>query len=238
MTRRSQWILCVRLGAALVTATMMAPVHSADMTPADLPMYGGLDRQADPILRGADEALIEGTTREFGSRRAASERFADQGFRYYFANDLTKAMWRFNQSWLLDPDNPSAFYGFMSVLNDRGEFCEARRMVERSFELGLKRGPDELADAGRVHAVCAAQDAKLDDSLKSAYAKKSSEYYTQALKLQPGSHYVYGSWATASYWLGDYATAWKYVKLERKYGGTPGKQFLKMLRKKMKEPKG
>ena len=49
-----------------------------------------------------------------------------------------------------------------------------------------------------------------------SYVKRSSEYYTEALQLQPGSPYVYGSWVSASYWLEDYATAWRYVKLRGK----------------------
>lgn len=217
---------------------VVSAIASAGQLPPDqLPMYGGLDRQADPMLKGADDALIEGTTREFGSRREASERFVNQGFNFYFQDDLASAMRRFNQGWLLDAENPSVYYGFMAVLNDREEFCEARRMGERAFELGLMGKAEELADAGRVHVLCAVQDKTLDDTTKSAYVKKSSEYYTRALQLQPDSAYVYGSWATASYWLGDYATAWRYVKLERKSGGKTGKQFLKMLKAKMPEPK-
>jgi tetratricopeptide (TPR) repeat protein len=222
---------------AIFIANLAIADSPAAIPPDLIPMYGGLDRQADPILKGADDALIEGTTREFGSRRAASERFVAQGFRYYFVDDLAMAMRRFNQAWLLDPEYADVYYGFQAVLNDRQEFCEARKMGERAFELGLERKPEVLADAGRVHALCANQDASLDDATKSAYIKKSSEYYTQALLLQPKSSYVYGSWATASYWLGDYATAWRYVKLEKQYGGKTGKQFLKMLKAKMPEPK-
>jgi Tfp pilus assembly protein PilF len=171
------------------------------------------------------------------SREVASQRFVDQGFRFYFQDDLSTAMRRFNQGWLLNPNNPDVYYGFMAVLNDREEFCRAREMVERAFELGLRRKPGELADAGRVYAICAIQDKTLSGETKSAYAKKSSEYYTEALKLQPNSAYVFGSWATASYWLGDYSAAWEYVKLERQNGGKPGKKFLKMLKEKMREPK-
>jgi tetratricopeptide (TPR) repeat protein len=228
--------------ACLVVAmlTMESPQvlsEGAVGDPSQLPMYGGLDRNADPILKGADEALIDGTTKEFGSRAIASQRFVDQGFRFYFQNDLQTAMRRFNQGWLLNPNNPDVYYGFMAVLNDRQEFCAAREMAEKAFELGLRRKPEELADAGRVYAICAVQEKSLSDEIKAAYARKSSQYYTEALQLQPNSSYVYGSWATASYWLGDYVTAWKYVKLERQNGGKPGKKFLKMLKHKMREPK-
>lgn len=221
----------------LVLVVASIGTWAGELDPGEIPMYGGLDRRADPVLRGADQALIEGTAKEFGSRRAASERFVDQGFRFYFQDDLSTAMRRFNQGWLLDPENPSVYYGFMAVLNDREQFCAAREMVERAFELGLPKKAEELSDAGRVHALCAVQDENLDDDTKSGFVKKSSEYYTQALQLQPNSAYVCGSWATASFWLGDYATAWRYVKLERKYGGKPGKQFVKMLKEKMPEPK-
>ena len=221
----------------LVVIAAGIKASAGELDPGEIPMYGGLDRQADPMLKGTDEALIESTTKEFGSRRAASERFVDQGFRFYFRDDLSTAMRRFNQGWLLDPENPSVYYGFMAVLNDREQFCAAREMIERAFELGLQKKPEELSDAGRVHALCAVQEKTLSDDTKTTFIKKSSEYYTEALQLQPNSAYVYGSWATASFWLGDYATAWRYVKLERKHGGKPGKQFLKMLKARMPEPK-
>lgn len=223
---------------ALIAFVTGAANVLAQTTPPDLlPMYGGLDRQADPMLKGADDALIEGTTREFGSRRVASERFVDQGFRFYFANDLATAMRRFNQGWLLDPENPGVYEGFMAVLNDREQFCEAREMSIRAFERGTKQGPEELSDAGRVYTLCAVSNASLADETKAEYIQQASEFYTRALQLEPNSAYVYGSWATAKYWTGDYAAAWQYVKLEKKHGGKPGKQFLKMLKAKMPEPK-
>lgn len=222
---------------ALLFLSSAVGSQNKGLDPGEIPMYGGLDRQADPVLKGADEALVEGTTKEFGSREVASQRFVDQGFRYYFQDDISMAMRRFNQGWLLNPNNPDVYYGFMAVLNDREEFCEARKFVEKAFELGLRRKPEELADAGRVHAVCAVQDSSLSDETKTAYVKRSSEYYTEALQLKPNSPYVYGSWASASYWLGDYATAWRYVKLERQYGGETPKKFLKMLKSKMREPR-
>lgn len=233
MYHRSVIVLVALLGL-LSTGALAQPRH---LDPGEIPMYGGLDRQADPILKGADDALIEGTTKEFGTREVASQKFVDQGFRYYFQDDLSTAMRRFNQAWLLNPENPDAFYGFVAVLSDREEFCEARELIEKAFELGLRRKAEELADAGRVYALCAVQNKALSDENRAAYVKRSSEYYTEALQVQPGSAYVYGSWASASYWLGDYANAWRYVKLQRQSGGEPPKKFLKMLKAKMREPR-
>src|SRR5688572_234101 len=71
-----------------------------------LPMYGGHDRRSNPQLKAADDALINAATKEYGSRAAASERFAAQAFRYYFRDDLAAAMKLFNQAWVLNPDNP------------------------------------------------------------------------------------------------------------------------------------
>ncbi len=230
-----QTLPVLSLAASLLLLAIAVTAHAQD--PSLIPMYGGLDRQADPVLKGADDALIEGTTKEFGSRQAASRRFTDQGFQYYFRDDLQTAMRRFNQGWLLDPNNPDVFYGFMAILNDQGSYCESLRMGERAFELGLKRDVYTLADAGRVHALCAMLDKAIDDNIKSAYIKRSSEYFTEALKSQEDDQYVYGHWASASYALGDYAGAWRYVNLQKQHGGRPGKQFLKMLKQKMPEPR-
>jgi hypothetical protein len=53
------------IGALLTLVSPYAFSQSISGDPSQLPMYGGMDRQADPILKGADEALIEGTTKEF-----------------------------------------------------------------------------------------------------------------------------------------------------------------------------
>jgi tetratricopeptide (TPR) repeat protein len=231
--------LAVALVLVLAGAVSTAPAAEAGtQDPSVLPMYGGLDRQSDPVLKGADDALIEGTTKAFGSRAAASKRFTDEGFRFYFHDDLSTAMRRFNQGWLLDPNNPDVFYGFMAVSNDLEKYCDARRFGEQAFALGLEKSAETLADAGRATALCAMHDPSVDDATKSEYIKKSSQYFSEALALKPDSPYVYGMWASVSYAMGDYQTAWHYVDLARKNGGKVPDRFLKMLKEKMPEPKG
>src|SRR5258708_19373588 len=103
--------LSVLLAGSVAVASLAADLPRQD--PSLVPMYGGLDRQSDPILKGADDALIEGTTKAFGSRAAASKRFTDESFPFYFPDDLSTAIPQFNKRGLLDAKNPDAFMGFM-----------------------------------------------------------------------------------------------------------------------------
>lgn len=234
MANRFQLFL-LTLSATLVFGC--ATPRAAGPISSEAPMYGGLNHQAIPEMKAIDDALIEGTTKEFGSREAASERFVEQGFRYYFQDDLSTAMKRFNQGWLLNPNNPNVFHGYAAVLNDQDNHCEARKMIERALELGLHKTAGNLADAGRANTLCAMLDKSLDRDTKAGYLKRAYNYYVDALKISPNSEYVYGSWASASYWMGDYATAWKYVKKQRELGGKPGARFLRLLSEKMPEPR-
>jgi hypothetical protein len=215
-----------------------APMSRQPALPPDqLPMYGSMDRAADAKLKRVDEALIESATREFGSRQAASQHFVETGFRYLSEDQLDVAMRDFNRGWLLNPENPGVYYGFMRVLSGRFEYCEAYRVSERAFEYGFGMKAEVLADAGGDAARCARSDTTLDEATKLAFTRRYSELYTQALQLHSNDAYVYLSWAGTSFFLDDYATAWRYVKLARQNGGEPPKFLLQMLTEKMPEPK-
>lgn len=200
------------------------------------PMYGGIDRTADPLLSAADEQLIADVTKEFGSREKASDAFVEQGVRFYREDNYVMAMKRFNQAWLLNQNSPGVYMGFAVVYHDKGKNCEAKNMVDRALALDLSK-PIPLSDAGRIYALCAVSDGSLSKEVKSQYFKKSDELYRKASADSPNSDYISGSWATALYWQGDYAGAWEKVEKQRALGGTPPGQFIKLLRSKMPEPK-
>jgi tetratricopeptide (TPR) repeat protein len=202
----------------------------------EVPMYGGTDRQSDPALRTADEKLIAEVSKEFGNREKGSDAFIDQGIRFYRMDNVSLAMKRFNQAWLLDSSNPNVFWGFALVYHEQGENCKAKEMIDRGVSLNLSR-PMALADACRIYTLCGASNTALDEKTKSHYFEKSEELYKKASATSPNNEYVYGSWATAYYWRGDYEHSWEMVKKALSLGFTFPGQFMNLLQEKMPEPK-
>ena len=200
------------------------------------PMYGGMDRNAVPELKGADERLISDTTKHYGSRQKASAAFIGNGFAYYQRDDLENAMRRFNQAWLLDPDNPEAYWGFASVLMDRGKHCDAMGMIDRALSLTPPTYQGFYPDAGRIVTLCAASDKTLSAEAKTQLFARSDAFYKEAENAEPNKAYLYSSWATAYYWRDQYAEAWSMVKKSQALGGHLPEKFMSMLRAKMAEP--
>jgi tetratricopeptide (TPR) repeat protein len=201
-----------------------------------VPMYGGMDRQGIPQLKQADEQLIAETTKEFGSRERASATFVDQGIRYYKADNYAAAMRRFNQAWLLNPNNPDVFWGFGMVFHDQGNVCEAKNMIDHAISLQLANSI-ALADAGRIYTLCAVSNQSLDPAAKQQYFTLSEDLYKKASAASPNNDYIHGSWATAYYWRDDYARSWGMVAKARSLGFVFPGQFVNLLRQKMPEPK-
>jgi hypothetical protein len=79
-------------------------------------------------------------------------------------------------------------------------------------------------------------DATLSTEDKRAYFARSEELYFRAVSMMPTNPKLYGSWAIAHYWQGNYADAWAMVNKQRMLNGTPGESFLNLLRSKMPEP--
>lgn len=209
-------------------------------TPIDqVPMYGGMDRQSVPELKKGDEEFIEKVSSAFGGRENAAKKWVVQAFAFYNHDELDMAMRRFNQAWLLNPKNPEVYWGFGAVLHDRGLAFGAYDMEMRAYELGF-RDASFLADLGRVSALrtAAAKDAReLSAEQRTAFITESESYYEEAIKSGEKLGYIYDSWSSAKYWVGDFAGAWEKVKIARTHGAASNNRFLSMLSQKMPEPK-
>lgn len=229
------WTTSITCSLALTSCAGGPPTSGA--VPIDqVPMYGGMNRASYPELKAADDTFIQGTTQAFGSREAASQAFVSRGFDLYTKDDLPGAMRRFNQAWLLNPANPESFWGFGSVLNDRGEYCESMKMMNQAIELKMPAAKGFLADAAFITTRCALTDQALSTEGRNRLLGKSEELFRRSEQDDPNRAYVYGTWARAYYAQDRYQDAWAMVAKQRSAGGSPSDRFLSLLKSKMPEP--
>lgn len=232
-----QLIRIAMFGQAVMLAGCLAISPGNQPTRIDeVPMYGGMDRSQVPELKTADEKFIADVSRQYGSREKASRLWVEQGFKFYRQDSLGMAMRRFNQAWLLNPNNPEVYTGFASVLFDQGKFCEATSMVEKGLAVGRFQD-GYLPDAGLVLVGCAMQGAAPDR--KASLINRSEELFAQAM-TSPNvpKDYTLTNWARAKYAQQDYRGAWaKVLELRRTSGKDASQEFLRALSAHMPEPK-
>ncbi len=181
-----------------------------------LPMYGGMDRAADPELSKQDYLFIAGATKTFGTREHASTGYVDSGFDFFLEKKYDRAMVRFNEAWLLDPDNPYVYLGFGSVLKSKQQYCEAMKMFDYASSKGLDE-PRFLAD----HALTINQCAVFDQANASAsHGTMANSLYEQAVLTPNPKHraYVYQSWARSALLNRNIERAGNMVKEAQKLG--------------------
>jgi tetratricopeptide (TPR) repeat protein len=96
------------------------------------PMYGEVPKEEQ--YRESDEKFIKDCLEQFGSIDSAVVAHLDFAWNYFYHNDLTTAMKRFNQAWLLNPEFPDAYFGFAALLEVQKTPDEAARFYKMGME--------------------------------------------------------------------------------------------------------
>lgn len=183
-----------------------------------LPLYGGIDRTQSPEFINQDNALIAKATRTFSTREHASEGYVEHGFDHYGNNEFDKSMNRFNQAWLLNPENPYAYLGFALLLNKQGQSCEAYKMFKLANEKGLNES-GFLTDYAYTSSQCAIlkenkEKQQLFEAANTLYGTASQ---TSNQKLLA---YVYHSWAKSYFLQKNFLKSQEMIEQSKKSGGT------------------
>lgn len=100
----------------------------------ELPMYGHMKKTA--AQKRADKNYIEFMTEDGRSRASAADAAAANGWHSYYAGDCCRAIRRFNQAWLLDPENQLALWGFGAICMSRSQPGEALRYLRMAIDNG------------------------------------------------------------------------------------------------------
>lgn len=205
----------------------------------EIPMYGNVP--FTPEQNEINDKFIQDVVKQYGSREAAAEDSVKFGWHYYNEkHDPKTAMKRFNQAWLLDPNNPGAYFGFAFLMGEEDNHDEAIRFYKKTLELDPNQ-PIPMCNLGREYYD------KAYISYKKFKRKEMKEYLDEAVALYDKAsqiatadedlEYIYYQWACALLLMKDYAGSWEKVKLSRKYGGKSIEpEFIKELSRYMPEP--
>ena len=194
-----------------------------------VPMYGG--RPKVP----ADQEFIETATKEAGSKEIASQQYVELGRNYLDTGHPKTAMKRFNQAWLLNPNNADVFLGFGSVALAQRDADGAIDMFNRAITLNPQYGKAMCLSC--VAHLVKASKIGLASPTASPYIHKSAQLCEAGSVIEPQQELCYSTWATALFLQNQYAQAWDKVRKARALGGkTLSADFLKELSGAMPEP--
>lgn len=98
-----------------------------------LPRYG--DREKNDAQRASDAEFIAATLTVDSVPRSASGRLVQHGAKLLADGELTKAMYRFNQAWLVDSTNADAYWGYGTFFLELDRPAVAMQWFRRGLEL-------------------------------------------------------------------------------------------------------
>ena len=163
----------------------------------EVPMYGNINKTEE--MKKADAALIAevkkaGYTQESGAKVAVQK-----GWAYHDKGDLGGAMRRFNQAWILDPENGDVYHGFAIIVHQRDK---AISEAEKYFRMALSKSRvsvNAYVDYGRFLWL----QNRYDESLTQL---------TKAIKISPKAYNACSNISFVYYKKGDFVQACKWAK--------------------------
>ena len=168
----------------------------AEIAFEQLPMYAHVNKNNSNDNAEYEPGLFDKAIRTFGTQKHASEGYTEKGFDHYSNNEFNKSMKRFNQAWLLNPENPYPYLGFGLLMRANNQYCDAYKMFKLANEKGLKEN-GFLADYAYTASQCAIKNNEALTLFEVSNDLHSQAIETPNKRLQA---YVYHSWAK-SYFL-------------------------------------
>ena len=217
------------------SATALSDYASpSDEVPTDesintLPKYGNAVKTTQQLV--ADETLIQDTIKVAGSREDGAKRAITLGWDFFEKGDLDYAMQRFNQAWLLTPNNADIFWGMGTVEGARGHIDSAITLFSEGLNI----------DSKHTMLICnlgfAYNNKALDNPQGFAqYLDRAIAQYERANTIDSNIAYCHAMWSVSLFYQQKYREAWQHVYKTRALGDDVEPTFLNDLSAKMPDP--
>lgn len=231
--KKTVGFICLFIVIALFCAlTASAAENYADDS---LPMYGQPGTVRPDHLKKADEAFIRESIARYGSRQAASDALAAQGWQALRKNQRAMALERFNRSWLLDAKNYQAFWGFAAILSEQGKLAAAIEQLEAARELNDEPAQRValLSDLGSLHSEYAARMPAEQQLDRARHFVLANNRFVESVEIAPEFAPAWRAWAISLYQQERYSEAWVKAQRALELKGEPFPvDFLEKLAKK------
>ncbi|MFN6943933.1 MAG: tetratricopeptide repeat protein [Cytophagaceae bacterium] len=199
------------------------------------PMFGGAKKPASQEKE--DKRFIERMQTIDGGQKKAAEYFIEKGWFYFHREILDTAMFRFNQAWLLDENNPDVYWGFGSIMGRREHPDKALEM----FRMGLKKNPGHVPL--KINLATAYMDKALGKHISENNKKRllyiSNRLLTEVEAAEPENSEALYKLAINAYLREEYKLSWAYLEKCKETGWAmilP--DFVMELSSKERDPKG
>jgi tetratricopeptide (TPR) repeat protein len=97
------------------------------------PMYG--DKIKSEEEKAIDNKYISSELREYNNDTVkAVKETAREGWYYFYKGIIDTAMFRFNQSWLINKNYPASYFGFAAIREYQGILVEAEEYYHLAYE--------------------------------------------------------------------------------------------------------
>lgn len=173
----------------------------------ELPMYGGV--QKCPELIAADEIFFQTVAKQYPDKKIAAKEMVTLAWDYLYKRDISTAMKRFNQAWMLDSLNANVYWGFASIQGYRQQFTESEILFKRAIVLDSLQSNlyvDYATTLGNLYDKTKNQDKLLE----------CINVLDKAIALDENNAKAYFQKAVCFYYLDDMANAKKMLVMTEK----------------------
>lgn len=184
----------------------------AEKDPGLQPEYGNIPKTPEQVE--SDLQFVESLLKEFdGNKMIAGKKMTELGFQYlYEKGDFVTAMRRFNQAFLVEPNNADIYYGYGTIFFNLGEMKKARKQYEKGLELN----PDHaeiLTDYGTTYLGDFYDNFESNKEVANENLVLAEDYLNKSYKIDRDNSNTIYKLAVVNMYLENCKNAWKYLEL-------------------------